>query len=137
MQPEPYAKIGDIYRTQHAVLAGSRPDADVGNLPGKAVDMYRRSLMQNPMQSEVLLRLAAAYEIGGNTHAAMKTYHRALEVDPNNAFNYIRFGIFLRNIGDEVLAVEAFEKSAALSLREPIAIVNLRDLRRTDTKERK
>lgn len=128
--PEPYARMGDVYRSQSALRIQPKQQADRLALARQAVDAYRQSLALNPFQSEVMLRLASAYELAGDNPAALKTYEQALVVDPNNGFNYLRLGIFYRHIGDDTRAAEAFEKSAQLSSADSIAMVNIEDLRR-------
>jgi tetratricopeptide (TPR) repeat protein len=100
-------------------------------LAQQAITAYSKSLTLNPYQSEVMLRLASAYELAGDNGSALRTYQRALAVDPNNAFNYMRLGIFYRRIGEGQQAIEAFEKSSQLGARDQISVVNIEDIRRT------
>lgn len=127
--PEPYALIGDIYRTQSAVRAGPEHRAERQRLARQAVDAYCQSLALNPFQSVVMLQLAAAYELEEAMDKALATYHRALAVDPNNSFAYMRLGIFLRHIGDDAHAAEAFEKSWKLSQEDRTAQLHLGEIR--------
>jgi len=131
--PEPYAKIGDIFRSRSALAAAPGDQAERQQLAQQAIAAYRQSLELNPYQSEVMLRLASAYELAGDNSSALGTYNRALAVDPNNAFNYMRLGIFYRHVGEEQLAVEAFEKSSRLGERDQIALANIEEIRRSVT----
>jgi O-antigen ligase len=128
--PEPYARMGDVYRARSALQARAADEANRKSLARQAIQAYQRSLELNPYQSEVMLRLAHAYELAGDNDSALKTYYRALAVDPNNAFSYQRLGIFYRHMGEDELAAEAFEKSDALGSQDQIAIINIEDIRR-------
>jgi len=129
--PEPWAKTGDIYRSQSALASTPEDEAARQQLAQQAIAAYGQSLTLNPYQSEVMLRLASAYELAGDNGSALRTYQRALAVDPNNAFNYMRLGIFYRRIGEGQQAIEAFEKSSQLGARDQISVVNIEDIRRT------
>ena len=78
-----------------------------------------------------MLRLASAYELAGDNGSALRTYQWALAVDPNNAFNYLRLGIFYRRTGEAERALDAFERSRQLGARDQIAVVNIQDIRRS------
>lgn len=127
--PEPHAKAGDVYRAQSALAATPEEGAERQELAQQAIAAYARSLALNPYQSEVMLRLASAYELAGDNTSALRTYQRALAVDPNNAFNYMRLGIFYRRMGDAEHAIEAFEKSNQLGAADQIPLVNIEDIR--------
>ena len=68
-----------------------------------------------------MLRLAAAYELAGDNPAALAVYDKALTVDPHNAFNWLRLGVFYRRIGETARAIEALQYSQRLNNSEPIA----------------
>lgn len=130
--PEPYAKIGDVYRSRSA-LAGATTEehASKRELAQHAIAAYEQSLRLNEYQSEVMLRLASAFELAGDDSSALRTYKRALAVDPNNAFNYLRLAIFYRRLGAEQLAVEAFARSSQLGESDQISVINIEDIRRS------
>ena len=128
--PEPYAKTGDIYRAQGALASAPEDEAIQLTLAHEAIAAYDKSLELNPYQSEVMLRLASAHELAGDNVSALRTYQWALAVDPNNAFNYLRLGIFYRRIGEAERAAEAFQTSSDLGSRDQIAVVNIQDIRR-------
>lgn len=112
---KPYAKMGDIYRTQSYFQIRPEWLAKRKKLAQQAIAAYQRSLTLNPYNSDVLVRLARSYELAGDDDAAFKTYQQALAIDPNNAFNHFRVGMFYRNSGDEKRAAEHFEKSRQLN----------------------
>jgi len=118
--PETYAQMGDAHRIHSAQfsLPGDQPERQ--RLALLAVDAYRRSLALNPFQSEVLLRQASAYELAGDTAGAARAYNDALSVDPNNAFVWLRVGMFYRRQGEMGRAVEALQYSHRLNSVEPI-----------------
>ena len=126
--PETRAQIGDAYRMQSA-LADSQDDlAERRRLALMSVAAYRQSLLLNPFQSEVMLRLAAAYELASDTAGAARTYAEAVTIDPNNAFNWLRVGMFYRRIGDTGRAIEALQYSQRLNNLEPIADKYLKEI---------
>ena len=122
--PVPYARIGDIYRTQAMLRPSTRE-----SLAHQAIEAYRQSLALNPLQSDVLLRLAAAAELVESKDTVLEVYRRTLDIDPNNGFAYMRLGIFLRHIGDDERAAEAFEKSWLLSQQDRTALLHLQEIR--------
>jgi tetratricopeptide (TPR) repeat protein len=128
--PEPHARTGDIYRAQSALAAAPEDEAERLQLAQQAIAAYSQSLALNPYQSDVMLRLASAFELAGDNVSALRTYDRALAVDPNNAFNYLRLGVFYRRMGEMERATEAFETSSELGSRDQIAVVNIEDIRR-------
>ena len=119
--PETHAQIGDAYRIQSAQAESPGEQSNRQQLVLLAVEAYRRSLALNPFQSEVMLRLAAAYELAGDNPAALAVYDKALTVDPHNAFNWLRLGVFYRRIGETARAIEALQRSQRLNNLEPIA----------------
>jgi O-antigen ligase len=119
--PETHAQIGDAYRMQSAELERDEDAVIRQRLAFSSIAAYRQSLLLNPFQSEVMLRLANAYELAGDPTSALHTYDKALEVDPNNAFIWLRLGMFCRRIGETQRAIEALQRSAKLNNIEPIA----------------
>jgi predicted TPR repeat methyltransferase len=103
-------------------------EADRQRLALQAVDAYRRSLSLNPLQSEVMLRLAAACEMAGDNAAASRAYDQALIVDPHNAFNWLRLGLFYWRTGDTARATEALKHSHRLNNFDPIANTYLQEI---------
>ncbi len=128
--PEPHALIGDAYRMQSAMAYDPQNPSERRRLAELSVHAYRRSLALNPFQSDVLLRLAAAYELAGDNDAAARAYDEALAVDPNNAFTWLRIGMFYRRRGNIARAVEAFQVSQRLNRVEPIAQRYLEEIAR-------
>lgn len=128
--PDPHAWMGDAYRMQSALAYDPQNPSERRRLAELAVAAYRRSLALNPFQSDVMLRLAAAYELAGDNDAAARAYDDALAVDPNNAFTWLRIGMFYRRRGDIPRAVEAFQVSQRLNRVEPIAQRYLEEIAR-------
>jgi O-antigen ligase len=126
--PEIYAQIGDAYRLEAAQEDSPEEAADRRQLALLAVEAYRKSLALNSRQSDVMLRLAAAYEMAGDDPAALETYNQALAVDPNNAFNWLRLGMFYRRTGQTARAIEAFQHSQRLNNFDPIATTYLQEI---------
>lgn len=119
--PEPLAEIGDSYRMQSSLADAPEDSREQRRFADLAVNSYRESLRLNPYQSEVMLRLAAAYELAGDIASAARTYGHALAVDPNNAFSWLRLGMFGHRQGDIAGAIEALRRSQQLNNIEPIA----------------
>ena len=128
--PAPFSNAGDIFRSQGALASAPEDSTERMTLAREAIVAYLRSLKLNPYQSEVMLRLASAYEMAGDNSAALQAYQRALAVDPNNAFVYMRLGIFYRHLGEDERSAEAFERSRVLGDRDQVAMVNIEDMRR-------
>ncbi len=126
--PEPYAKIGDIYRVQAEFRRDPARQNERVDLARKAIESYRQSLRQNPRQADVVLRLAYAQELAEDMEAAQKAYDQALALDPSSALVYQRLGFFYRKLGDEKRAEAAFTKSLNLS-PDNTTRLNLIDLR--------
>jgi O-antigen ligase len=126
--PETYAQIGDAYRIEGAQEDSPAEEADRRRLAMLAVQAYRQSLALNPLQSEVMLRLAAACEMAGDNAAALSAYDNALIVDPNNAFNWLRLGLFYWRNGETARAVEALKHSQRLNNFDPIATTYLQEI---------
>ncbi len=127
--PEPYGDSGDIYRSQSLFRVGAEKKEERLQLARKAIELYDRCLALNPYQSNVMLREAQLYEKIGENDRALKTYQRAIEVDPNGAPNYNHLGLFYRHNGDEPRAKEAFEKANSL-LSDDVNALNLFELQR-------
>ncbi len=119
--PEPLAEIGDAYRIQSSLVDAPEDRREQRRLAHLAADSYRKSLRLNPYQSEVMLRLAAAYELAGDIGSAARTYAHALAVDPNNAFSWLRLGMFGHRQGDIAGAIKALRRSQQLNTVEPVA----------------
>jgi hypothetical protein len=128
--PAAHAAMGDAYRMQSAMAYDPQHPSERRRLAQLSAQAYRRSLALNPFQSDVMLRLAAAYELAGDNDAAARTYDEALAVDPNNAFTWLRIGMFYRRRGDIPRAVEAFRVSQRLNRVEPIAQRYLEEIAR-------
>ena len=126
--PEPHAQMGDAYRMQSAMAYDPVQPPERQRLALLAVAAYRRSLALNSLQSDVMLRLAAAYELAGDYGGAARTYDEALAVDPNNAFTWLRIGMFYRRRGDTGRAIEALKFSQRLNNIEPIAEKYLQEI---------
>jgi O-antigen ligase len=127
--PEPHAKIGDIYRGQAAWRVGSEKMQERKQLALQAVDAYRHSIRLNSFQSDVLLRLGRACDLAGEDEEALKSYLRAVEVDPVNAYVHAALGRHYRDRGDLERAREAFNKSWALNTTSDLqAPFNLEEL---------
>jgi O-antigen ligase len=112
---EPYAKSGDILRSQSEWRLGPEKKEERRQLAQKAVDFFQLALSQNPYQSEVLLRLASAYQLLSETNLARQTFERARKVDPKSSLVYLRMGLFYRRLGEEDKAAETFRKSEELN----------------------
>src|SRR5207247_885346 len=83
--PEPHSQLGDAYRMQSALAESDEEQPDRHRLALLAIDAYQHSLALNPFQSEVMLRLAAAYELAGDYTGAARTYTSSPTVDSHNA----------------------------------------------------
>lgn len=128
--PEPHEKMGVIYRTQARFRINPTKHQERLQLAQKAIVAFKKSLQLNPYQSGVLLELADAYEMAEDDDSALKTYERALAIDPNSAINYFCLGRFYRRLEKDDLAQAAFEKSKALNFWSDLgASRNLEELR--------
>ena len=128
--PEPYEKMGVIYRTRARFHINPAKHQARLQLAQKAVEAFKKSLELNPYQSSVMLELADAYEIAEDDASALKTYEQALVIDPNSAVTYFCLGRFYRRVEKVDLAQAAFERSKALNFWSDLsASRNLEELR--------
>jgi O-antigen ligase len=118
---ETHAQMGDAYRIQSSQFERDEDGSERQRMAFLSVEAYRQSLALNPFQSDVMLRLANAYELAGDLTSALHTYNQALDVDPNNAFIWLRLGVFYHRIGEKDRAIAALQRSAKLNTIEPIA----------------
>lgn len=131
--PEPHAEMADAYRMQSALAESVDEQAERRRLALLSVDAYRQSLALNAFQSDVMLRLASAYELAGDYDGAARTYADSLVVDPNNAFSWLRIGMYYRRRGDTAQAIEALTYSHRLNNIEPIAEQYLNEIKAEQT----
>jgi tetratricopeptide (TPR) repeat protein len=125
---EPYGKMGDLYRARADFLI-SFPLEDRKQLANKAVGYYENALILNPLQSDLLMRQARAYEFAGENEQATKHYDRSLELDPNNATTYLLYGRFYRNTGNTKKALEMYKRSNELNWwSDQVARINIDEL---------
>jgi O-antigen ligase len=75
-----------------------------------AADLLYWSTELNPRQTLVLLRLAEAYELRGETEKAITTFERAKAIDPKAAVVYVRWGMLYRNLGEDEKAEKVFKE---------------------------
>jgi tetratricopeptide (TPR) repeat protein len=127
---EPYLEISKIYLAQAEWMSRSRVQ-DRETLLNGAVTNCTRALELNPLQSEVMLNLARAYEQLKQNDQTLLVYERALKVDPNNAQTFAYLGRFYRHIGDEAKALEAFTHSHDLdcSWSNIMSPMNIEDIK--------
>ena len=126
--PVPHSQLGDAYRIESALAEDEDQLPERYRLAVLSINAYRQSLALNPFQSDVMLRLAAAYELAGAYDDAARAYGEALLVDPNNAFTWLRIGMFYRRRGDTERALEAFTFSNRLNNIDPIAQAYLKEI---------
>lgn len=127
--PEPYARLGDIYYTYGTLPARAEKESERRQMLNYAVDMYHETLLLNPYQSDVFVRLSSAYEILGEMENALIAFQESLAIDTNNAAIYAKLGAFYRRAGDETNAVNAFKKSRELNFwSDRQSEINLREL---------
>ena len=129
--PQLHAKIADVYRQKSEWRREPGHEKERQELARQAIAFYGSALALNPFQSEVWLHLARAYEVVEENDLALKTYRRAIDVDPVNPLNFQFLGRFYRAIGDEKKAVDAFNRAYELNwgYNDVIAPINLEDLR--------
>jgi O-antigen ligase len=127
--PEPYTKIGDVYRSQAVWRRDPEKQSERSELAQQAVREYTLSLELNPLQSEVLLKLGQAHEMALQDPDALRAYLRSIEVDPGNAFSHSVLGRYYRDRGDTNAAYQEFLKSIRLnSWADSQAGLNLIDI---------
>jgi len=128
--PNAYAMLGDVYRTQALWRLGDANAQERRELAERAVAFYRASLERNPYQTQILARLANAYELLQEPEKSLQALETALSVDPNSAFVYQRLGLHYRNQGDEEKAAQAFRHSEELNAEgDEISRLNLEEIR--------
>jgi O-antigen ligase len=112
--PEPYIRIGDIYRLEAALREEPSEKVERRQLAERSITAYRQALALNPFDVETMLRLAATYEVDERFDQAMATYQDALRIDAHNAFVFLRLGSFYEKINDSKQAIAAYEESQKL-----------------------
>jgi tetratricopeptide (TPR) repeat protein len=112
--PEAYARMGQVYFSQAKWRVGEDKAAERKRLIEQSVAAFERSLELNPYQTTMLVRLAAAYELAGDTQRAAKCFERARALEPFSAYVYQQMGLFYRRAGQETEALKAFEVSTRL-----------------------
>jgi len=118
--------LGDIERAKAEYR--TRPE-ERKQLAHDAVVYYEKALVLNPLNSEIMVHEARAYEIVGENEQALKLYQRAIEVDPNGALAYLNLGRFYTHIGKPEKAIEAYKKSKELNwFTDQVAEISLQDL---------
>ena len=126
--PVPYARIGDICRSQAFWRADPSKKSEREDLARQAITAYRRSLELNPRQIEVWLNLARAFDLAGERASAEEAYLKAIALSPTTAYLHQELAVFYRQHGDDERALKKFEHSLALRWDE-VAAVNLEELR--------
>jgi tetratricopeptide (TPR) repeat protein len=125
---EPYAQIADIYRSKAEWRIRTHAD-EAKQLAHEAVINYEKALTLNPLNSEIMVHEARAYELIQQNEQVLKTFQRSFEVDPNSALAFLYLGKFYRNIGEREKAIEAFKRSKELNwFSDNVAQINLDDL---------
>src|SRR5262249_9758211 len=113
--PDVHTQVGDLYRIQSALITNETLLVERQLIAKRAVDSYQKSLELNPYNSEVVLKMAAACEIGGDTNTAFRWYQRSMQIDPNSEFNWVRLGLFYSRQGDTNRAVDALTQAQKLN----------------------
>ncbi len=109
--PEAYRKLGEVCRNQAQFRIAPDRAAERLELAREAVRCFETSLLLNPYQTDVILKLGSACELVGDVAKAKQAYERATVVDPQSARAYVAYGVFLRKQGQDQLASQVFEKS--------------------------
>ncbi|MEI6085929.1 MAG: tetratricopeptide repeat protein, partial [Verrucomicrobiota bacterium] len=125
---EIHALIGDVYRIQSSLTTDADLQPERQLIARRAIDAYQRALELNRYYSEVMLKMAAACELAGDSARAFRWYEQALQVDPNNAFNWIRLGTFYHRQGDTPKAIAALEHARKLSPGDWTAVNVLKEI---------
>jgi O-antigen ligase len=127
--PLPHKRIGDIFLTRATFHSGPDEIEQRRDLARQAAQAYRQSVSLNPRQSETLAQLAAACQLAGDIAGARDAFNKALAVDPNGGFLHLRLGVFYRDIGEDELSRQAFEKANSLPYADATTTPHLNELR--------
>lgn len=118
---EPYAGIADA----NVILFnfGFRPANEV--IP-KARQAVNQALQLNPNLPDAYNALSLIQLLSErNWQAAEKSLQKAIEIDPNNANAFLRYGYFLINVGEFDKALIKLEKARELNPLSPIVQSNI------------
>lgn len=121
-------KLADLYYTQATFRLGEDKVEERAKILRKCIKHYRVAHELNPLRSDVLLKLAGAYELAGEFESACKTFDDALAKDPNNGPLHFQYGLFLRRRGEDTRALQLFERSHKLQPNDSVYL-NILDLR--------
>ena len=106
--PEPYARIGDIYRTRALWRVGPDKEQDRRQYAATAKQFYDASLLINPYQSLVWSERGRVLQMSGDEAEAVRSYEEAIAAYPGNAYPYFLLGCIYRDRGDTNRAREYF-----------------------------
>lgn len=120
--PEPYARIGDIYRTWAFWRLGPDKADERKQFTEQGLEAYDRSLTLNPYQPLVLLDKAKLHQTLGQHAEAFQCFEKAIEIYPNNGLAYYRLGLYWRDRGDNEKAQKAFAESIRLNYTHTAAL---------------
>jgi tetratricopeptide (TPR) repeat protein len=94
----------------------------------EALKSYSMALALNPLNSDLFIGQARAFELIGQREEALKSCERAVQVDPNNAYLYADLGKVYRDMGETARALEAFKRCNELKWTL-MAWMNLEELK--------
>lgn len=128
--PEPHAKTGDIYRRQAAWLLAPEKAGERRQFLEQALTAYDSAIRLNSLNTDVLVRQGATFEMLGRNDQALTNYLRAVAIAPVNAYNHHRLARYYLNQGDETNAYVHFEKAHLLnSAGDSSSQINMHSLR--------
>lgn len=113
--PSAFAEVGELYRLRSALAEGDDHRAERERLAREAAAAFEKSVQLNSRDSEIFLRLGSAYELAADPARARQAYQQALQIDPNNGFTHLRFGVFCDRNNERENAALAFTKAVELT----------------------
>lgn len=127
--PEIYSQMGDLYRSQSLLITNEDLQLERQFIARRAVANYHSALLYNPYNSDIILRMAGTYELAADKANAARWYDRALEVDPNNSFAWLRLGSFHLRQGDTNQAIADWQQAQRLNPADGTAPRRLKTLK--------
>ena len=109
--PRPLINTGDIYRDQAKWRVGKAKQRERTELVQKAIESYDRALTLNPYLSDVWVSKGRVLELLGQDEPVLKSFLKAIEIAPVNAYAHFVVGQFYRERGDDEKALEYLEKA--------------------------
>jgi len=134
---QPYLGMGNLRATQ--ALWYRNPDRAVERegkiqFASEAAGYFQSSIDRNPAEMAAVFGLARAYNVRGDSEAALEQYRRAAAYQRRHVFYREQLGIQLRRMGREDEALDVFRQNLEDKTYTDVTRLNIRSLERKKAK---